>query len=105
MDESADQHCRICGAPSTVGCHGVANGAVYSEYYCLKCYTKGKRTDEQDKELDRGVEVEDETGEGVDKLRPYKEPRPAVPLEIEPIPEADANVPDDSVRETDLGLR
>lgn len=28
-----------CGQESTRGCHGVKDGAIYSDYYCDKCYS------------------------------------------------------------------
>jgi len=40
-----DEVCKICGAPSEVGCHYLQNDEVCSDYYCLKCYAyvrKGK---------------------------------------------------------------
>lgn len=32
------QPCEICGRPSETGGHGVRDGAVYSEHFCLDCY-------------------------------------------------------------------
>ena len=37
-----DDVCK-CGSPSEYGCHGVSEGAVYSEYLCKKCYNREKR--------------------------------------------------------------
>ncbi len=32
-----------CGKPSEMGCHGIRDGEVYSEYYCHECYNKEKK--------------------------------------------------------------
>lgn len=39
-----DPPCRKCSKPSVIGCHGIRNGSVYSEYYCERHYFATKIT-------------------------------------------------------------
>lgn len=34
-----DDRCFGCNGPSEIGGHGIRNGSIYSEYYCIKCYS------------------------------------------------------------------
>lgn len=40
--------CLVCGGPSDYGCHGIHDGAVYSEHYCEEHWLA--RKDSQRKE-------------------------------------------------------
>lgn len=38
------EKCNKCGEPSEIGAHGIRDGAVYSEYWCERCYrSKGSK--------------------------------------------------------------
>lgn len=46
-NEIQDDKC-FCGAESEIGCHGIRDGVVYDEYYCLEHYNKKKRNQQNE---------------------------------------------------------
>lgn len=69
--------CCICGQESTHGCHGIKDGAVYSEYFCETHYNSNRRGPYADSEKVLLVVPEQEhgqTGSSSEAAPPSAEP-------------------------------